>query len=260
MDDNTPNTNNRQETETPAPLQDTVWKWSNTITLKFISATQAQLSGDTLAYSYNETTRAGTIVTVGSFTINEDGTSLVFTDYKSLGGRTFTNANSAIIGSQWSVGKAVLQFGSAKITLYTLQYTYTYDNDSKTGNADFVGPFTITGEGDSQSITFSDYKTCGHEVTFVKGTAAEQTFPLLGTAWDWGGDRIIEFVWPEGISSLMTRTNDRAFTFYDQLILHTDTSGWIEYCGEFQITNNWQNMYFPQYAEYPHDATFTRLN
>jgi hypothetical protein len=268
MDEDPPNTNIEQETENPAPLQDTVWKW-NTITLKFINATQAQLSGETLSYTFDENTLTGNVNTAGDFTINNDWSSLTFASYKSGGPRTFNNGDSSMIGSKWYLGEAALEFTNAhNVSLHGVTYNYNYDNDTKTGAItggewNIIGGFTIN----SDTITFSDYKESGLSLSYTKGNAPAPD-GLSGTDWWWNTTSLhIEFI---SASKVLMWSTTGYYTIpfvYDYTYNAAAKTGSItngknktnesKYdLGNFGISGTL--LAFTQYGPYPHGADFTK--
>jgi hypothetical protein len=260
MDENLPNTNNRQEIETPAPLQDTVWKW-NSVTLKFINAAQAQLSGETLSYSFNEAAMSGSVDTAGDFSISEDFITLTFANYKNTGTpRSFVNPNASLAGSTWRFGKAVIRFFSPIKVLYQgSELGYTFDSDTKTGSIPDFGTFTI----ENDTLTFSHYRRSTKTVSFEKRLEMDSAYTnsVIGTAWGWNnaynGWMVIEFITPE--TAILTHTNS---SYHDNIPLEypytaTGNSGTIEVLGAFAASSTL--LSFPQWKDYPHGADYTRI-
>jgi hypothetical protein len=256
MDEDLPNTNNRQETDTPATLQDTVWKWNN-LTLKFINAEQAQLSGETLLYSFNEAAMTGTVQSAGAFTITADFITLTFADYKGAGSRSFTNQNSAMSGTVWRYGYAALNFISIrKVKSHDEEYAYTYNTETKTGTIDVLGDFTVA----DASLTFSNYRTSSIPVVYEQGNVFNNTYAntLIGTAWgwnnSWNGWMVLEFF--DAGKMMLTHTGSvyHDNTPFEFTYTYTDgpKTGSIPGLGNFGINGN--AMVFPQWKDYGHSA------
>jgi hypothetical protein len=55
----------------------------------------------------------------------------------------------------------------------------------------------------------------------------------------------------------MTKPLDPGFVFYDQVILSGPLAGWMEYCGNFEVSPDFKTLNFPLYGPYPHGALFT---
>jgi hypothetical protein len=297
-DDDTPDTNEQQESETSAPLQNTVWNWS-TVTLKFVDATQAQLAGDTLAYTYNETTRAGAIVTVGEFTTNEDWAALTFASYKGGAARTFNNSNSSMIGSKWYFGAAELEFLSSRyIRIHGKEYTYTYNPENRSGaisgdisnnsatydgisQGDVInalGPFTLA--ADTLSLTFSNYRNSTFTATFLKDADPGAAGTLTGSAWYWPS-LVLEFL-PNGKALMYSFTGyyphphiypynydsgekTGSFGTAERVCAYSSSTLSI---GSFEIKENFDtgdgtialfDLYFSNYKSYGHRADFVKM-
>jgi hypothetical protein len=273
MEDDLPDTNKQIEIE--APLQNTAWKW-NDLTLKFIDAAQAQLSGEVLSYTYNSVTRGGAIDTVGAFTITENFETLGFVDYKGLGGRIFTNQNSAMSGTVWRYGYAALNFISLrKVKSHDEEYTYTFDNDTKTGVIDVLGNFSKT----ETNLTFSNYRTSSIAVVYEKrndfNAAYENT--LIGTAWgwnnSWNGWMVLEFLSPDKMILTFTGSHyfDNTPWEYDYTYSNGPKTGTIpgprygpvitsegaSGLGVFSI--NGSAMHFLEWQNFGHGADYTRI-
>jgi hypothetical protein len=238
-------------------LVGSIWQWT-AWELEFKTNTQVVLGPDTLSYTYDETARTGTLEGVGDFTLSEDETSIIFTNYKGYGTsvvfRTQLVLDSALVGTVWGWGHARLGFTTTRQVLVgAVAQSYHYNTATQTGTVKTLGDFTLS-EG---VLTFTDYKGYGFPASFREqreDTAPTLEDTLVGTEWTWGSE------WGASWIVFISETHSRNGTYLDWYVYDPlSRQGEIEYMGKFTISRDGTTLFIPQYGTYPHSATFTRV-
>jgi hypothetical protein len=242
------------------------WKW-NELSLEFTSPTKAALENRSYDYTYAKEERTGNISGIGDFALNEDGMTIIFSDYKGWGSPLAFKKfrENDMIGTYWRWGASLIQFPSGgTLMLRTKSYSYTYNTITKTGNAEELGSFAIL-EDEGGILVFTDYKGYGARYSASMNRSFKATFKkqeddlvpdtLIGLEWvnplnQW------EILGDEGIAY----NGSSGDIFPDPYTYDPVTkSGWIYFMNDFYIIDDGQTMFFPSYKEYGHTMTFALI-
>ncbi|MDR2494164.1 MAG: hypothetical protein LBD24_02965 [Spirochaetaceae bacterium] len=270
------------EAEEAVTLNGIVFQWDGTETrLTFRESTVTYNVGyppPAYPYTFDPETRAGTIETLGAFTVSEDFLTMDFPNFNGVAPAQCKNLNAAIVGSVWRLNHGVLTFGPKNVKLHKSTYTYSFDAATKTGTVSGVthtngewtklGPFSLSDDG--QSVTFSDYKESLIPVTFTKepaGGGTSDSASLVGSDWWWDSTSLhLDFI-NENTALLWSISGYYAIPIiYDYTFNPSNHTGAVtngrnrigtKYAlGTYGIQRD--VLSFVQYGPYPHGADFRR--
>jgi hypothetical protein len=272
----------QQQPEPDGTLAGTTWVWDDMGTsLEFTSISEVNNGVETYAYSYFDADKAGTIETLGAFTLNGDTLSFTrYNDYMPAEFRLYVEEPEAfpetLAGTEWKREAETLVFHTAELVQVGAEYyPYAYDREAKTG--------TIT---DREGVKFADFSLSRNAKTLsfaaspaypegadflAKGEVDLSLDDLVGSKWTWP-NLVLTFT-TEDVVELSNISND-AYLFYYRYTYDAITmKGRIEYdpainentpenpahLGNFAINATYSVLSFVQYKDYPHGAKFDRI-
>jgi hypothetical protein len=272
------------EVEPDETLANTSWVWESMgTTLDFTSATEVSNGVDTYAYSYVDADKAGSIETLGDFTLSGDGGSLSFTAYNGFMAAEFKRYveepeafPETLANTQWQREGETLIFHTAELLqLGAEYYPYTYNREAKTGtitdrNGAKLADFSL--DRNAKTLSFAVSEAYPEGADFLpKGEVDLTLDDLAGSRWIWP-NLVLTFT-TEDVVELSSKSSDTYLFYYRYTYDKVTKKGRIVYdptinentpenpadLGSFSINAAYSALSFVQYKDYPHGARFDRL-